>query len=44
MVYLENVILLLQSIFMNYQTMQGMELPTCGIQLVSYQSFTNELA
>jgi hypothetical protein len=32
MVYLENVILLLESMFMNYQTMQGMELPTCGIQ------------
>jgi hypothetical protein len=34
MVYLENVILLLESMFMDYQTTEGMELLTCGMKLV----------
>jgi hypothetical protein len=37
MVDLKNVILLLESMFMDYQTTQGKELPTGGIvQLVLY--------
>jgi hypothetical protein len=41
----KKVILLLESMFMDYQTTQGKELPTGGIvQLVLYYNLTNELA